>query len=94
MDLQGRIERVLGGGKQDEPAVRATDAATPIEALVPGYWVTTRSGRVFVGEARFRLDYRHGARVVRELCQVNVAQWPSVLFLSQAMFDANALSGH
>lgn len=92
MDLQGRIERVLGGGKQDEPAVRAADAAAPIEALVPGYWVTTRSGRVFVGEARFRLDHRHGARVVRELCQVNVAQWPSVLFLSQAMFDlANAL---
>jgi len=87
VDLQSRIERVLGGGRQDEPAVGAGDAATPIEALVPGYWVTTRTARVFVGEARFPLHHRHGARAVGDLSQVAVTEWPAVLFASQAPFD-------
>ncbi len=87
MDLQGRIERVLGGGRQDEADVRAGDAATPIETLVPGYWVTTRAGRVFVGEARYPLDHHHGARTVGELNRVAVTEWPAVLFASQTPFD-------
>ena len=87
MDLQGRIERVLGGGRPAEPAVWAVDAFMSIEALVPGYWVTTRAGRVFVGEARFSLDHRHGARAVGELSQVAVTEWPAALFASQTPFD-------
>jgi len=80
MNLRSRLRRVdsLRSGRSTIPC-RKESLDPPLEALIPGRWITRGNGRCFATEESYASAYRHGSVVLQQALEVPTQVWSSLL---------------